>query len=74
LDRSGTAAFARGLPMTQAAVDYAHALHEGQRREVDGRAFILHPLEVGRLLYRAGAPDEVITGGSGAAGGAFRSG
>jgi (p)ppGpp synthase/HD superfamily hydrolase len=63
VDRCSTVAFARGLPKTQAAVRYASESHEGQRRQADGRPFILHPLEVGALLYQAGASDEVIAAG-----------
>ena len=62
-DRLSTLAFPRALPKTQIAVEFARRLHEGQRRQVDGQPFILHPLEVGALLYRAGAPDEVIAAG-----------
>ncbi|HEY2435783.1 MAG TPA: hypothetical protein VGH93_01285, partial [Solirubrobacteraceae bacterium] len=38
--------------------------HAGQRRASDGAPFIEHPIEVGWLLYRAGAPDHVIAAGS----------
>jgi (p)ppGpp synthase/HD superfamily hydrolase len=61
--RSSTLEFSRELPKTQVAVEYARRLHEGQRRQVDGQPFILHPLEVGALLYQAGASDEVIAAG-----------
>ena len=62
-DRSSTLEFSRALPKTQVAVEYARRLHEGQRRQADGQPFILHPLEVGSLLYQAGAADEVIAAG-----------
>ena len=62
-DRSSTLEFSRALPKTQVAVEYARRLHEGQRRQVDGQPFILHPLEVGALLFQAGAPDDVIAAG-----------
>ena len=62
-DRSSTLQFSRALPKTQVAVEYARRLHQGQRRQVDGQPFILHPLEVGALLYQAGAPDDVIAAG-----------
>ncbi len=62
-DRSSTLQFSRALPRTQVAVEYARRLHQGQRRQVDGQPFILHPLEVGALLYQAGAPDDVIAAG-----------
>jgi HD domain len=51
------------LPKTRAALDYATRQHAWQRRSSDGAAFIEHPLEVGWLLYRAGAPDHVIAAG-----------
>jgi (p)ppGpp synthase/HD superfamily hydrolase len=63
VDRLSTLEFTRALPKTQVAVDYARRLHEGQRRQADGQPFILHPLEVGALLYQAGAPDDVIAAG-----------
>jgi (p)ppGpp synthase/HD superfamily hydrolase len=37
-------------------------MHAGQLRG-DGTPFVLHPLEVGDLLSRAGAPDHVIAAG-----------
>lgn len=51
------------LPSTRAALEYAQRQHAGQRRSSDGAAFIEHPVEVGWLLYRAGAPDRVIAAG-----------
>jgi hypothetical protein len=56
--------FMRGLPLTQAAVAYAKRAHDGQQRKVDGAPFIVHPLEVASLLYRAGAPDHLIAAGA----------
>ena len=55
--------FIRGLPLTEVALAYADERHRGQRREVDGAPFILHPLEVASLLYYAGAPDQVVAAG-----------
>ncbi len=55
--------FATRSPTTGAAVDYARRAHAGQRRDVDGAPFILHPLEVATLLYEHGAPDHVIAAG-----------
>jgi (p)ppGpp synthase/HD superfamily hydrolase len=55
--------FAAGLAQTQAALAYAEQLHEGQFRAVDGAPFIVHPIEVGMLLYESGAADEVIAAG-----------
>lgn len=51
------------LPKTRAALEYAERQHAGQRRGSDRAAFIEHPLEVGWLLYRVGAPDHVIAAG-----------
>jgi (p)ppGpp synthase/HD superfamily hydrolase len=61
LDR--TPEFAVRLPTTKSALAYAERLHEGQRRAVDGAPFIVHPIEVGILLYESGAADEVIAAG-----------
>jgi (p)ppGpp synthase/HD superfamily hydrolase len=51
------------LPTTRAALAYAQERHAGQLRAADRAPFIEHPLEVARLLYRAGAPDHVIAAG-----------
>jgi (p)ppGpp synthase/HD superfamily hydrolase len=51
------------LPKTRAALEYATQQHAGERRSSDGAPFIEHPLEVGWLLYRAGATDDVIAAG-----------
>jgi (p)ppGpp synthase/HD superfamily hydrolase len=56
--------FVRGLPKTRKAIRYAERLHAGQLRQVDGRPFILHPLEVAALLHESGAPDHVIAAGA----------
>jgi len=50
------------LPQTARAIAFAERRHAGQRRS-DGSSFIEHPLEVGSLLYHAGAPDHVIAAG-----------
>jgi hypothetical protein len=50
-------------PKTRTALEYAEQQHAGQRRSGDGAAFIEHPLDVGWLLYRDGAPDDVIAAG-----------
>lgn len=62
-DRSRIPTFAKGLPQTKRAVEYAEGLHAGQRR-ADGTPFILHPLEVASLLYYAGATDHLIAAGA----------
>jgi len=51
------------LPKTRAALAYAEERHAGQRRKADGAPFIEHPVEVAWLLYRAGAPDDVVAAG-----------
>lgn len=51
------------LPRTRAALTFAAEQHAGQWREADGAPFIAHPIEVGSLLYEAGAADDVIAAG-----------
>ena len=51
------------LPKSRSALLYAEQQHAGQRRSADGAPFIVHPIEVGRLLYYSGAPDHVIAAG-----------
>ena len=51
------------LPKTQQTLAYAKRLHQGQTRAVDGEPFIVHLMEVGKLLYESGAADEVIAAG-----------
>jgi (p)ppGpp synthase/HD superfamily hydrolase len=53
----------RRVAKTQAALDYARALHAGQSRHADGAPFIVHPREVAALLRRAGAPEHVVAAG-----------
>jgi len=55
--------FAEHLPVTQAAILFARPRHRGQRRASDAAPFILHPLEVGALLFIAAYPDPVIAAG-----------
>jgi (p)ppGpp synthase/HD superfamily hydrolase len=52
----------QGLPQTQTAIEFAERVHAAQHRG-DGTPFILHPLEVGSLLYYAGAADHLIAAG-----------
>ena len=56
-DRSGD------LPIVRTALEFASARHANQYREIDGAPFIVHPIEVGRLLDRDRQPDEVIAAG-----------
>ena len=51
------------LSKTRSALSYAERLHAGQKRRVDGAPFIVHPLEVARLLFGAGASDHVVAAG-----------
>ncbi len=55
--------FVDGLPLTRRALEFAAERHEGQRREADDAAFILHPLEVAQLLRTGGYPDEIVAAG-----------
>ena len=59
-DSDHSLSFMRGLPLTQAAVEFAWERHAGQRRLADGAAFVLHPLEVASLLERSNYPDHVV--------------
>jgi len=59
----GRAGWLAGLPMTQIAMRFARARHARQRREIDNVPFIIHPIEVGRLLCDDGQPDEIIAAG-----------
>jgi hypothetical protein len=61
--RAGAAPDAESLPITGAALLYAHSLHEGQRRRSDGAPFIVHPIEVAALLRGAGAGDRLVAAG-----------
>ena len=49
--------------MAGAAFGFAAARHAGQYREIDGVPFIVHPIEVGRLLHGDGQPDHVVAAG-----------
>lgn len=51
------------LPKTRAAIEYGETQHAGQRRSFTRGTFMEHPLEVGLLLYEAGARDHVIAAG-----------
>jgi (p)ppGpp synthase/HD superfamily hydrolase len=55
--------FADALPLTRRALEFAAERHDGQRREADDAAFILHPLEVAQLLSNRGYPDEIVAAG-----------
>jgi (p)ppGpp synthase/HD superfamily hydrolase len=49
--------------MTRAAFGFAAARHAGQYRDIDGVPFIVHPIEVGRLLHGDGQSDHVVAAG-----------
>jgi (p)ppGpp synthase/HD superfamily hydrolase len=49
--------------MTRAAFGFAAARHAGQYRDVDGVPFIVHLIEVGRLLHGDGQPENVVAAG-----------
>jgi (p)ppGpp synthase/HD superfamily hydrolase len=51
------------MPIATAAVEFAVERHSGQLRRVDRAPFVMHPIEVGSLLSRAGYPDEVVAAG-----------
>lgn len=55
--------FSEHLPITQAAILFARPRHRGHRRSSDDAPFILHPLEVGALLFIAAYPDPVVAAG-----------
>jgi (p)ppGpp synthase/HD superfamily hydrolase len=50
-------------PLTQAAIEFASERHAGQRRRADEAPFVMHPIEAGSILERAGYPDHVIAAG-----------
>jgi (p)ppGpp synthase/HD superfamily hydrolase len=52
-----------GRGVTRAAFGFAAARHAGQYREIDGVPFIVHPIEVGRLLHGDGQSDDVVAAG-----------
>jgi hypothetical protein len=52
-----------GEGMTRAAFGFAAARHADQYRDIDGAPFIVHPIEVGRLLHGDGQPDHVVAAG-----------
>jgi (p)ppGpp synthase/HD superfamily hydrolase len=62
-DRGRAADRFAGLPIAQAALEFASERHAGQYREIDHAPFIVHPIEVGRLLRCDGQPDDVIAAG-----------
>ena len=49
--------------MIKSAIEVAVRAHEGQVRKGTQTPYIIHPLSVGIILAKAGAPDEVIIAG-----------
>jgi len=56
----GLATFLARLPISSRAAARADAAHAGQRREVDGAPFVVHPYEVAMVLHSAGYGDEIL--------------
>jgi (p)ppGpp synthase/HD superfamily hydrolase len=67
--RSGTEEWGRpaqrfvGMPIARAALRFAELRHAGQYREIDHAPFVVHAIEVGRLLCWDGQSEEVIAAG-----------
>src|ERR1700712_1199960 len=51
------------MPISSRAAAWADAAHEGQKRQVDGAPFMVHPYEVAILLHATGYGDAVIAVG-----------
>jgi (p)ppGpp synthase/HD superfamily hydrolase len=60
---TGLPSFLDRLPLARAALEYAAGKHAGQVRDSDAAPFILHPLEVARLLHETGYGDVVVAAG-----------
>jgi (p)ppGpp synthase/HD superfamily hydrolase len=58
-----TPSFLAGLPLARRALDLADRFHRGQRRDSDGAAFIIHPLEVAALLHHSGHSEVAVAAG-----------
>jgi (p)ppGpp synthase/HD superfamily hydrolase len=52
-----------GGEVTRAAFGFAAVRHAGQYRDIDGVPFMVHPIEVGRLLHSDGQSDDVVAAG-----------
>lgn len=57
-------AFMHGLPLTNAAVQFATRRHARELPDRDGLASVHHPLEVAAMLRMAGYPDAVVASGA----------
>jgi (p)ppGpp synthase/HD superfamily hydrolase len=51
------------LPLASKAFEFTAERHAGQLRESDAAPFVLHPLEVGALLFVFGYSERVVTAG-----------
>jgi (p)ppGpp synthase/HD superfamily hydrolase len=51
------------LPLASKAFEFTAERHAGQLRESDAAPFLLHPLEVGALLFVFGYSERVVTAG-----------
>jgi len=60
---NGLASFLEGMPISSRAAAWADAAHHGQRRQVDGAPFMVHPYEVAMVLRATGSGDEVVAVG-----------
>lgn len=49
--------------LTRAALDFATAGHQGQRRAADDAPYVMHPIEVATMLHDCGYPDDVVAAG-----------
>jgi (p)ppGpp synthase/HD superfamily hydrolase len=47
-------------PLVAAALEFAGKAHAGQTRKGDGSPYIVHPIEVARLVYEAGFRETVV--------------
>jgi (p)ppGpp synthase/HD superfamily hydrolase len=55
--------YVESSPVTVGAFALASERHRGQRRKSDNAPFLLHPLEVGAILYTARSADHVVAAG-----------
>lgn len=51
------------MTLVEQAIEFATKAHTGQKRKGNGRPYIYHPLNVGKILARAGFSKEVVAAG-----------
>ena len=51
------------MTMLEEAIIYATIMHQGKKRKLQGKAFILHPMEVAQILSTMTEDEEIITAG-----------